>query len=76
MLKYGKRSAQAHACFPHSNISTTITDTVYFTDPYFPPERDTILPAIVRALRLEKEPEYFPLTLGQLEESIKKGRLV
>jgi hypothetical protein len=43
---------------------------------YFPPEGDVILPAIMRALRLKKEPEYFPLTLGDLEGGIKKGKLV
>lgn len=43
---------------------------------YFPPEGDFILPAIIRALRLKKEPEYLPLTLGHLEDAISRGKLV
>jgi acyl carrier protein len=43
---------------------------------YFPPEGDSILPAIIRVFCLKKEPKYFPLTLGDLDEGIKKGKLV
>ena len=43
---------------------------------YFPPEGDRILPAIFRLLSLKKKPEYFSLTLGDLEQAIKNGKLV
>lgn len=42
---------------------------------YFPPEGDRILPTIFRLLSLKKKPEYFSITLGDLEESVKKGKL-
>lgn len=43
---------------------------------YFPPDGDFILPAILRMLFLKKQPEYLPLTLGDLEEAVRKGKLV
>lgn len=43
---------------------------------YFLPEGDFILPAILRMLFLKKQPEYTPMTLGDLEEAVKKGKLV
>ncbi len=43
---------------------------------YFPPEGDLILPALLRALRLRKQPKYITITLGDLEESIKKKKLL
>ncbi|MFT4734460.1 MAG: hypothetical protein ACI9K1_001417 [Arcticibacterium sp.] len=42
---------------------------------YFKPEGDAILPAIVRFFTGKKPPEYIPLTLGDLENGIKQGKL-
>ena len=43
---------------------------------YFRPEGDLILPAIIRTILFKKEAKYTPLTLGDLEDSIDKGKLV
>jgi len=45
-------------------------------DRYFPPEGDFIMPAVIRALRLKEQPKYSPLTIGDLEEGINRGKLV
>lgn len=42
---------------------------------YFPPDGDIILPAIIRTLLLKKHPEYSTLTLGDLEDAAKNGKL-
>lgn len=42
---------------------------------YFKPEGDTILPALIRFFTGKKPPEYLPLTLGDLENGIKRGKL-
>ena len=45
-------------------------------DKYFPPEGNAFLSNIIRLLILKKVPTYLSLTLGDLEEAVKKGRLV
>jgi len=45
-------------------------------DKYFPPEGSAILSTIIRLLMLKQAPTYLSLTLGDLEEAVKKGRLV
>lgn len=42
---------------------------------YIKPEGDPILPAIIRFFTGKEAPKYLPLTLGFLEEAIKKGKL-
>lgn len=42
---------------------------------YFPPEGDKILPLIIRLVTFRKEPEYSPLTLGDLERGIQEGKI-
>jgi acyl carrier protein len=44
-------------------------------DKYFPPEGNPILSTIIRLLMLKKAPVYLSLTLGDLEEAVKTGRL-
>lgn len=43
---------------------------------YFPPEGDLFLPALFRALRLRRQPDYISITLGDLEAAIKRKKLV
>jgi acyl carrier protein len=45
-------------------------------DKYFPPEGNAFLSNIIRLLILKKAPTYLSLTLGDLEEAVKKGHLV
>jgi acyl carrier protein len=45
-------------------------------DKYFPPEGSAILSTIIRLLMLKQAPTYLSLTLGDLEEADKTGRLV
>ena len=45
-------------------------------DKYFPPEGSAILSTIIRLLMLKQAPTYLSLTLGDLEEAVKTGRLV
>jgi acyl carrier protein len=45
-------------------------------DKYFPPEGSAILSTIIRLLMLKQAPTYLSLTLGDLEEAVKKGHLV
>ena len=44
-------------------------------DKYFPPEGNAFLSNIIRLLILKKAPTYLSLTLGDLEEAVKTGRL-
>jgi hypothetical protein len=44
-------------------------------DKYFPPEGNAFLSNIIRLLILKKVPTYLSLTLGDLEEAVKTGRL-
>lgn len=43
---------------------------------YFKPEGDMILSSIVNLFRKTKQPEFTPLTLGDLEQAIRNGKLV
>jgi hypothetical protein len=43
---------------------------------YFRPEGDVILPAIIGAILFRKKKKYLPLTLGDLEKAIEKGKLI
>ncbi len=43
---------------------------------YFKPEGDRILVSIVNLFRKAKPPEFTPLTLGDLEQAIRDGKLV
>lgn len=43
---------------------------------YFKSERDMILVSIVKLFRKTKSPEFTPLTLGDLEQAIRNGKLV
>ncbi len=43
---------------------------------YFKPEGDMILASIVNLFRKTKPPEFTPLTLGDLEQAIRNGKLV
>lgn len=43
---------------------------------YFRPEGDIILPAIIGAISTGKKRKYLPLTLGDLEQAIEKGKLI
>ena len=47
-----------------------------YLDKYFPPEGSAILSTIIRLLMLKQAPTYLSLTLGDLEEAVKTGRLV
>jgi len=47
----------------------------FYADKYFKPEGDPIFPAIVRLFTGKKATKYLSLTLGDMEEAIKKGKL-
>lgn len=46
----------------------------FIFDNYFPPEGDFILRKIIGVLFSKKDPDYIPITLGDLEEAAKKGK--